>query len=306
MTEMMAEELDQTTTTTAAAKCCTESTDSPTPSVDDECLAELGFMFESNSPTKEEQFLWKDAKGKNILVVLHAVDDIPGAVQSGHYLWPAAKRLADHLVEHEVNDASSCTGTVESVLELGCGCALASLTALQVWQPDIQCIMVTDHDPTVLERARDNLESTLDAILNATQTEEDLNKAINDVGSIPVLYECLEWGKADDLQLIREQLQEHTTSKSNTVDVILGSDLIYCADVVQPLFETVSQLLKPMVGRFLLSQSFAYDDSTEKEIDKACDEKMLVRKILNESDDGTERIQEFRWVVPETGETGEN
>lgn len=37
------------------------------------------------------------------------------------------------------------------------------------------------------------------------------------------------------------------------MDVIIGSDLLYVASVIQPLFETVLVLLKPKSGKFLMA-----------------------------------------------------
>jgi predicted nicotinamide N-methyase len=288
--------------------------------VDDDCLMELGFMFEGHQPTTKVRLEWP-LKDRVVTVVLHVIDDEvsitlrctfalfnsvlyqlsnvkvyllqPGAVQSGFYLWPAAKMLSDYLVEKEANTQ------VQSVMELGAGCALASLTALQVWQPTLQCIVVTDHDAGVLERALENHESTLDAIYNSTVSEDGLDSAINSVGSIPVLFERLEWGDDGSLVSIRDQLLEHTTSGCDTVHVVLGSDLIYCVEVVEPLFQTATNLMNKATGRFLLSQSFGYDDATEETIDRICERMHLKRTILEESNDGARRIQEFRFLPEE-------
>ena len=179
----------------------TEADDDTERTIDDDCLAEVGFLFEGSSPSKEVRFV-RD----KIQVTVQAIDDEPGALQSGHYLWPAATLLAEYLVEHPLypNEITSPTASstpektktkkqaVQSVVELGAGNALASLTALQLWQRQLECVVVTDRDPTVLERARSNYESTLYEIYNDTRSEDGLNCAINDLGSIPVVFETLE------------------------------------------------------------------------------------------------------------------
>jgi hypothetical protein len=48
--------------------------DVKTNDVDDDCLMELGFMFEGNQPTTKERFEWP-LKGKMVTVVLHVIDD---------------------------------------------------------------------------------------------------------------------------------------------------------------------------------------------------------------------------------------
>jgi hypothetical protein len=150
-----------------------------------------------------------------------------------------------------------------------------------------------------LERALENHESTLDAIYNSTVSEDGLDSAINSVGSIPVVFERLEWGDDGYLMSIQDHLLEHTTSGCNTVHVVLGSDLIYCEEVVEPLLQTCTHLLNKATGRFLLSQSFGYDDATEETIDRICERMRLKRTILEESDDGAQRIQEFRFLPEE-------
>ena len=324
------------------------------PNKSSDSLIEVGCLFANNQATTSRHFAWtlrednKDNSSSNdderyptttsavndkdeeqqqrlVRVVLHHVaDNDPGALQSGHYLWPAAEMLAEHLIQNYNNNNNK---TIESVLELGAGCALPTLVALQVWQRSVQCLIVTDHDATVLQRAVDNHESTLEAILNASLSDNELNTAINCVGSIPVLFEKLEWEHAitatsaaaaatttttttsdsssktatatnNRFQSIREQLLEHTNSQTDTVDVVLGSDLIYHISVVAPLLETAAQVMHPVHGRFWLAQSFAYDGDVEQEIDTVCQRLGLVRTILVQEDHG-KRIQEFCFAPAE-------
>jgi predicted nicotinamide N-methyase len=97
-----------------------------------EMYAELGFLFDSGLQRSRQTFTF----GAHT-VTLQFVDDEPGAVQSGHYLWPAAPALAEYLVENWPSLATS------TVLELGCGCGLAGLVA---GQADAGCVLFTDHD----------------------------------------------------------------------------------------------------------------------------------------------------------------
>ena len=334
-------------------------------SVVQDTMLELGIMFEGGQPTRREYFQWEIPyqNSKRIEVVLDAADDDPGAVQSGHYLWPAATLLAEYLVQHYNNykddDDSSFNPSSSSplqqqqhrpplpvaVVELGAGCALCSWTAWQLWATSLQCLIVTDHDPGTLERARANQETTLEALLDQESlTEDDFNSTINTLGSIPTQFECLEWGQ--NIETIQDILAERTVPSQRHVNYILGSDLIYDQAVVEPLFRTAQQLLwiepgrRVVVdpnnhsdswsrrsstshntgvpttmrrssssttsttgggggggdgnhGRFLLSQSFTYDDATEEEIQRCCQELGLVRTILWEKDEGKQRIQEF-------------
>jgi predicted nicotinamide N-methyase len=228
-----------------------------------------------------------------VQVVAHSIDEEPGAVQSGHYLWPGARILVNYLVDnhHQHHEAAPA---ISSMVELGSGCAVSTLACLQLYQSTVQVAVCTDHDPGVLERARDGYESTMEHLFSTTENEDELNDMINCLASIPVLFEPLEWGSARDAESISSILKQHTVDESDRCDVVLGSDLIYSSDVVLPLLTTASLLLNESTGRFVLSQSFAYDEQAEAAIAGACERLGLVRTILWQNDTGEERVQEFR------------
>jgi Lysine methyltransferase len=279
-------------------------------------FADVGFMFEANQPVRTERFLWNvrsktsGADARDIAVTLNVADDSPGAVQSGHYLWPAAALLCDYLVaEYESSDTAAVPlNAPVSIVELGAGCALVSLTVLQLWQDSLQCVCITDHDPGTLIRARDNLETTIQSLLGDCEDDDHLNAAINSIVSIPVLFEPLKWGDTVAVNaLLQRKIKDHVVSSqdfepcttASGANVVLGSDLIYCVEVVQPLFETAAQLLGPGRGRgrFLLSQSFRYDPATEVEIDRVCSSVGLSRAIVLDGDNGSKRVQEFAFKL---------
>jgi predicted nicotinamide N-methyase len=272
---------------------------------DDECLADMGFMFEGSEATTLKRFEWNRTESeevffeliclacckkesepvkKSVYAALNVVDKDPGAVQSGYYLWPAAPALVKHLL----NEKSS----VSSIVELGAGCALASIVALQLFSNTLECVIVTDHDPGTLQRARDNRTSTLEELQEKCGTA-----AVEKISSIPVFFESLSWGDKDGAERLLDLLTSTTHTKKG-FEWILGSDLIYCREVVEPLIQTASLLLdKTMVSKFLLSQSFPYDDETEQEIDTSCNKLGLKRKILLDTLDqeGGVRIQKYFW-----------
>ena len=128
-----------------------------------------------------------------------------------------------------------------------------------------------------------------------------------------------------------------TTYKHNTLptdrdetiigfDLVLGSDLVYCSDVVEPLFTTAARLMFPKTkdddcvsaaenddrrrrsrertSAFVMSQSFPYEIETEEEIDRMCHLLKLKRVILRDDlgredgaegggGDGNVRIQQY-------------
>ena len=188
----------------------------------------------------------------------------------------------------------------KSIVELGAGCALVSLVALQLYEEHVQQLVVTDHDPGTLERARDNHEETLEELYERAETEEEQFQVINRLGSIPVAFESLEWGRAEGAKQIKNLLVDNNLEPP-LFDLVLGSDLIYCTDVVEPLLTTASMIMNKVgAAKFLLSQSFVYDQATEDAIDEVCADLKLER-IVHE-DKLTEkgaRIQEFRFQKEE-------
>jgi predicted nicotinamide N-methyase len=274
-------------------------------SFDDIGLSDAYFLTAPHECTVRRTFEWTLASPQRFIrVSLEYSDDDPGALQSGHYLWPAAELLVDYIVG-KFNDNKSSNAncyyqqhpSITSILELGAGCALASLAALQIWQPTVQVVLVTDHDASVLDRARDNYETTVQAFVDdAAKNDQDLNAVINELASIPVCFEELSWGQHLYHERVHALLQEHvvasdatTANVKGTIDLVLGTDLLYDAMVVRPLLDAFVSLGGE---RFLLAQSFAYDDETEREIDKACHDLCLTRTILYDEREEM-RIQEF-------------
>lgn len=256
----------------------------------DECLTSIGFMFEGSKAFTVKHFEWKrKGRASKIYVTLSFINENPGALQSGHYLWPAAPALVQHLILQESSTRPTC------IVELGAGCALVALAALQLFSDTVECMVVTDHDPGTLTRARDNRKSTLNEIRKQCGIE-----AVEKVSSSPFLFESLSWGDENDATALLKLLQSTTSSDATRgSDLILGSDLIYCMHVVKPLLKTVSILLKRGdSSKFLLSQSFAFDDETEATIHHTCDKLGLQRAILLDTlkrkEEGI-RIQTFQW-----------
>lgn len=254
---------------------------------DNDFFGSMGFMFEGSEASTLKRFEWSREmdQEKKIYAALSVVDESPGAVQSGHYLWPAAPAMVQFLL----NETSS---KPLSIIELGAGCALASLAALQLFLNTLKCIVVTDHDPGTLKRARDNRASTLREL-----RERRGERFAKEASSVPMLFQSLSWGDNDDAMRVLDSLRS-TGSTTAAFDWILGSDLVYCVDVVEPLLKTVSLLLEMNdSSKFLLAQSFGFDDETEDAIDRTCDQFGLQRTILLEALDQEEgaRIQIFQW-----------
>lgn len=243
----------------------------------DDHYAGIGFMFEGSEASTLKHYEFQH-ENKIVKIALNVVDQVPGAVQSGHYLWPAAPTLAMYLLQLPLLQPTA-------VVELGAGCALASITALQVFD-SIKYLVATDHDPGTLQRAESNHDATLEYLGDDRFAERLL--------TVPIRFESLTWGDEQGAAQLLSELQ--LNCEGQRFDLVLGSDLIYDKDVVEPLFASVS-LLMDRRGTFLLSQSFVYDDATERDITRLCSNLGIQRTIIqdNLSSDGGVKLQEFHW-----------
>jgi len=289
---------------------------------EDEIYSDIGFMFEGSHASVLKHYAFPsepddgdgavaattEHAGKSVHVALHVVDDEPGAVQSGHYLWPAAPALCEYLVKNaatirtpakldgaEEDLLASGNGKLRSVVELGAGTALVAIVALQMFWKDLDCVFVTDHDPGTLEKAKNNHETTMEELYDQATTEEDQSVVLNEISAVPFYFEELKWGVEAEIKRLQHKI--HGRLETPQVDMIVGSDLIYCFENVDPLLLTVSKLLDRGQGVFLLSQSFAYDEETEQQID-LMSAKLGLERIVHADTLGSKggsKIQRFRF-----------
>lgn len=195
-------------------------------SSEDDVMADMGFMFDSEQAVVCKSLIFQRSVGENacnsgiatlfkVYVELESIDDDPGAVQSGHYLWPASPALAQHLVQL---DTSSLLGGKNAirVVELGAGCGLGGCVAMQL--PGVESVMLTDHDPGCLDRARTNVQKTKVKLL---QEKADLSGL-----DVDMSFELLSWGDTENAEnLLSKQ-------EIDGFHLVIGSDLIYDVGVV--------------------------------------------------------------------------
>jgi Lysine methyltransferase len=129
---------------------------------------------------------------------------------TGMSIWKGSQVLAEYLKQNPevVQD--------KSVLELGAGVGLVGLTAYYLGASRTQC---SDGDVKVL----DNLKS-------------NVNRNLNDEASAVVAPSCTQliWGK---------NLDQYREDHGGRHQVILGTDLFYITKSLDPLFQTVHELL---------------------------------------------------------------
>lgn len=157
---------------------------------------------------------------------------------TGLTLWRAAEHLCHYLIRNPE--------TIENrrVLELGCGLGLCGILAhkLQLLQStekqlpidnDVSAVYLTDGDTDALAQLRANVKH------NIPESSSNDRKTI--------CCNQLLWGEENTKTFLSEKVN------NQQFDVLLASDVVYAAGIIQPLMESVQTLLKQN-GVFL----FAY------------------------------------------------
>ncbi len=242
---------------------------------DDE--AEVGFFSLFDKEAHKERVVFDvGARGTRCISteVFAICDSLPGALQSGHYVWPASVALAKYMVKFWESLPRG------PVVELGAGVGVAGITAAQLTAPRYP-VVLTDHDGSVLEVCERSISKL---------------KETNPEASGCLTSELLSWGNTDSSSIRdavkRTQAEEGFAASLDGFALVLGADVIYDERIVKPLFETASSLLSEEHGAaFLISSSFSFDIATEAQIDACCTQSFLNRTILN--DEGCTRLQMF-------------
>ena len=143
---------------------------------------------------------------------------------TGLTLWRAAEHLCYYLIRHRdvLQNKRMC--------ELGCGLGLCgilahrltALTNVEEGKENIGAVYLTDGDTDALAQLRANVQ------LNAPPSESN-------AGAIHCNQ--LIWGRQNTANF----LQRHCSKRQ--FDILMASDVVYVADIIAPLMETVQTLL---------------------------------------------------------------
>ena len=164
------------------------------------------------------------------------------------------------LSNHLISDWSSLQNQL--VCELGAGCGLVGIVAAMLGAKEV---LFTDYDPGALQLIEDNIKANC-----------------SPVGVY--LVRAFRWG------------DEVTALSSSSSDLLLGADLLYCVEVVEPLFLSVVQLLSSR-GVFILATSFSLGENIDAEVAR-CTVKFKLRcEEVTPLSDKRSRIQYFHFLV---------
>lgn len=178
------------------------------------------FTFELDKDDSNRAAESSDNSTINIMVRGHKAENGQTLNSTGLTLWRASNILCEYLLKHSRRMIQH-----KSVLELGAGLGICGILAHKL---DASVVVLTDGDTNTLQALRQNV---------ALNTESN-------VPSSRIQCKQLRWGK---------HLDEFASSSCiSKYQVIIGSDVVYAQDQLEPLFNTVSTLLDPK-GTFLLA-----------------------------------------------------
>lgn len=175
-----------------------------------------------------------------------------------------------------------------SILELGAGVGLAGILASKL--PGAKRVVLTDYDHGSLQLLQENAE---------------LNSAVNDTCEVSI--EFLEWGKtlvSDDKGCVScvschkfDGNCEMIGTKLVTFSLVIGTDLLYCNEIVEPLFSSVKMLMcRAKSSCFVLVSSFDPGEDIESAIIVFCNKIGLMMEEIVKLDEARKicRVQYFR------------
>lgn len=166
---------------------------------------------------------------------------------TGLTLWKASTYLCDYMVKH----ADAFKG--QRVLELGAGLGLNGVLAHHL---AAESVVITDGDSDALVELRKNI------VVNRSTRSDECNG--EDVPETPAAHEALSaaqliWG-LESSRAFLESIHGASSSSSpppppslSRFSMIIASDVIYAAIVIDPLWETVRTLLRYPAGEFWMA-----------------------------------------------------
>lgn len=187
-------------------------------------------------PTKEFFFDYK-LHDSNLTLALKGFPSESEQIwnSTGLTLWPSSHYLCEYLLEHHHQLLPAADTSTIRVVELGSGLGRCGLLLhhLLTRTNHIQShIYMTDGDTDTLAQLRDN-------VMDNTDSHQD--------SSHKVSCHQLLWGEEPTSAFCKHHFDNNHDEKKedhhNSVDLVLGSDLVYSPRVIGPLFETVSMLL---------------------------------------------------------------
>jgi len=198
---------------------------------DNEVLGSIGFMFDAEHEKIRKEIIFNNDNNDNneIKIILNTIGDDPGHVQSGQYVWPASIASGNYFLSIASSLLIKQCYRNGCVLELGAGCGLAGLLISKF--DNINTVIFTDYDHGTLQLLYENVIINNDIYKDKNISDNIIRCIDNDNVKKTYIIDYLEWGK-------------DIPKWDNYINIIIGADLLYCSDVVEPLIKTVSKVFK--------------------------------------------------------------
>jgi predicted nicotinamide N-methyase len=205
---------------------------------EDDDSPDVGDLFADPDPLDTFHFEWTlPATASTVKITLsgHKAELGQTLHSTGLTLWRASELLCDYMIRN------SCHIAKKNVLELGAGLGLCGILAHHLQAANV---VLTDGDTDALSFMRSNVASNCGDSSSANSSSNSI--------------QCrqLVWGNKERLS---DLVRQHTTpsdadneNKNEGFHLILGSDIIYVEEILDPLFESVERLLA-VNGRFWLA-----------------------------------------------------
>ncbi|CAB9507428.1 lysine methyltransferase METTL21A [Seminavis robusta] len=196
------------------------------------------FTFELTVHPSDDQE--KEGVTKKLLQLSgYTLDSDETAQSTGVTLWDAAPRLANYLMKRE-SAQEHIVG--RQVLELGAGLGLCGIVAFHLGASHV---VLTDGDTQTLQQMR----------VNVQQNCHDSTTTTNNNATIDCRQ--LIWASSPTKLAALQESQ-------GLFDTILGADIVYTKDSLDPMLDTVVALLKKPHGQFVLSRYTKWNNVSDQ------------------------------------------
>lgn len=181
-------------------------------------------------PTKKHFFQYGDVSVE--LEGFHADSEAIWS-STGLTLW----RSSEYLCEYLVSSKDDLLRDDTRILEVGSGLGRCGILA-SLLNPACR-VLATDGDTDALAQLRANVQHN-------QRVEDGVDSSSSSSLKSNISCHQLLWGE--------ETARTFMNSHGGTFfDVIIGSDLIYVPNVIEPLFKTIKILLSPKDGKFIMA-----------------------------------------------------
>eukprot|EP00980_Cylindrotheca_fusiformis_P006192 scaffold1325_cov95-Cylindrotheca_fusiformis.AAC.3 len=220
---------------------------------------------------------------------------------TGLTLWRSSEYLCNYLVQHRkellLYEGCGERQRQRQLLELGSGLGQSGILARFLAPRNQWKVLLTDGDTDTLSQLRNNVQLNLRLAAKNQNDDDDDDDDETDTDLLmkknSISCHQLIWGK-ESANFFKKKKQLGDGGKS--MDIIMGSDLVYVPSVIEPLFQTVETLLCKEDGIFLMAHC-ARRHGNEVTVDMVLDAAHragFLYEILRQEDDIY--LFQFRWA----------